>query len=149
MLNNEYVTFSEKLLQYFAKKDTKGEFAKANKEFFFSPILDIQGQIQYGKGSISAYQLKSGLQDEERKQEEVNFSEDSEEEKKEAVSAAAQPQRQRKADSQFEKATGYNCEPIARARGGTKNDLNIIIIVPFGVAGSGKSTIWRNLKAAI
>lgn len=41
LLNNEYVTFSEKLLQYFAKKDTKGEFAKANKEFFFSPILDV------------------------------------------------------------------------------------------------------------
>ena len=41
LLTNEYVTFSEQLLKYFATKDTKGEFAAANKQFFYSPICDI------------------------------------------------------------------------------------------------------------
>lgn len=45
LLNNEYVTFSEQLQKFFATKDSKGEFAAVNKEFFFSPICDIQGQI--------------------------------------------------------------------------------------------------------
>ena len=92
LLNNEYVTFSEKLLQFFAQKDTKGEFAKANKEFFYSPILDVQDQIKYGQGAITSYQLKSGLQDEERKREVIDDSEDSEEEKKQPVQGAAAAQ---------------------------------------------------------
>ena len=68
LLNNEYVTFSEKLLQFFTEKHGDQSFAK-NSNFFFSPILDIQEDIQYGQGAIAAYQLKSGLEDEERKQE--------------------------------------------------------------------------------
>jgi len=44
-LNNEYVTFSEKLLEYFATQDTKGECSSVNSKFFFSPILDIQNNI--------------------------------------------------------------------------------------------------------
>jgi len=68
LLNNEYVTFSEQLLEYFASKDAKGQYAAANSKFFFSPILDIQSNIQYGQGVSQAYQLKSGLEDEERKQ---------------------------------------------------------------------------------
>lgn len=54
LLNEEYVTFSEKLLQFFTKKHKNATFAK-NSNFFFSPILDIQGDIQYGKGSIQSY----------------------------------------------------------------------------------------------
>ena len=47
LLNNEYVTFSEKLLEYFTTKHKDDAFAK-NSNFFFSPILDIQGDIKYG-----------------------------------------------------------------------------------------------------
>ena len=44
LLNNEYVTFSEKLLQFFTEKHGDQSFAK-NSNFFFSPILDIQEDI--------------------------------------------------------------------------------------------------------
>ena len=40
MLNNEYVTFSEKLLVFFTNKHKNSTFAQ-NSNFFFSPILDI------------------------------------------------------------------------------------------------------------
>ena len=44
LLNNEYVTFSEKLLEFFTKKHKNQTFAQ-NSNFFFSPILDIQNDI--------------------------------------------------------------------------------------------------------
>ena len=62
------MTFSEQLLEFFTQKHRDETFAQ-NSNFFFSPILDIQNNIQYGQGSIQAYQLKSGLQEEERKAE--------------------------------------------------------------------------------
>ena len=62
------MTFSEKLLEFFTQKHRDETFAQ-NSNFFFSPILDIQNNIQYGQGSIQAYELKSGLQEEERKAE--------------------------------------------------------------------------------
>ena len=40
LLNEEYVTFSEKLLTYFTKEHGNETFA-GNSNFFFSPILDI------------------------------------------------------------------------------------------------------------
>ena len=64
------MTFSEKLLEFFTQKHRDETFAQ-NSNFFFSPILDIQNNIQYGQGSIQAYQLKSGLQEEERKAERI------------------------------------------------------------------------------
>ena len=63
LLNSEYVTFSEKLLEFFTKKHSNQTFAQ-NSNFFFSPILDIQNDIQYGTGSIQSYQLKSALSEE-------------------------------------------------------------------------------------
>lgn len=90
LLNNEYVTFSEKLLEFFASQDTKGEFSAVNSKFFFSPILDIQSDIQYGQGAIQAYELKSGLQDEERKREEIDDLDSEEEQKVESAQAASQ-----------------------------------------------------------
>ena len=44
LLNDEYVTFSEKLLEFFTKKHKDETFAQ-NSNFFFSPILDIQNEI--------------------------------------------------------------------------------------------------------
>ena len=44
LLNDEYVTFSEKLLEFFTKKHKDETFAQ-NSNFFFSPILDIQNDI--------------------------------------------------------------------------------------------------------
>lgn len=42
-LNNEYVTFSEQLLEYFAAKNKGNEALTSNNSaFFFSPILDVQ-----------------------------------------------------------------------------------------------------------
>ena len=60
LLNGEYVTFSEKLLEFFTLKHKDQTFAQ-NSNFFFSPILDIQSNIKYGQGAIQAYELKSGL----------------------------------------------------------------------------------------
>lgn len=46
MLNAEYVTFSEKLLEYFAAKNKdNADLTSNNSAFFFSPILDIQSNI--------------------------------------------------------------------------------------------------------
>ena len=68
LLNEEYVTFSEKLLEFFTQKHQDDSFAQ-NSNFFYSPILDIQQNIKYGQGAIQAYNLKSSLEDnEERKQ---------------------------------------------------------------------------------
>ena len=41
LLNDEYVTFSEKLLEFFTTKHKDSTFAQ-NSNFFYSPILDIQ-----------------------------------------------------------------------------------------------------------
>jgi len=88
MLNEEYVTFSEKLLVFFTNKHKNSTFAQ-NSNFFFSPILDIQQDIKYGQGTIQAYALKSSVEEEERKQalEPIDFY-DSEEEKKQPAQAA-------------------------------------------------------------
>ena len=41
--------------------------------------------------------------------------------------------------------SNFSDTPVTRAR---KNQLqrNVIFIIPFGVPGSGKSTIWKNIK---
>ena len=41
LLNEQYVTFSEKLIEFFSKTHGDKTFAE-NSNFFFSPILDIQ-----------------------------------------------------------------------------------------------------------
>lgn len=48
LLNEECVTFSEKLLEFFTAKFKNETFA-ANSNFFFSPILDVQDKIVYGQ----------------------------------------------------------------------------------------------------
>ena len=47
LLNEQYVTFSEKLLEFFAKTHKDENFG-GNTNFFFSPILDVQEDIKYG-----------------------------------------------------------------------------------------------------
>ena len=77
LLNEEYVTFSEKLLAYFTKEHGNETFAQ-NSNFFFSPILDEQEDIKYGQGVVNTYDLKSGIADEETKKEDVLFEEEEE-----------------------------------------------------------------------
>jgi len=42
------VTFSEQLLKYFTRVHKNDTFAQ-NSNFFFSPVLDKQAEITYGK----------------------------------------------------------------------------------------------------
>ena len=127
LLNTEYVTFSEKLLQFFTKTNKDETFAK-NSNFFYSPILDVQKDIKFGQGQIATYQLKSDVIEEERKVDE-------------------------KLDAEIESLAGkLNAEigdetPIPRARVTLKK--NLIVVIPFGVPGSGKSFIWKCLKEKI
>ena len=51
LLNEEYVTFSEQLLKYFTSIHKDSTFAQ-NSNFFFSPVLDKQHEISYGKGYV-------------------------------------------------------------------------------------------------
>lgn len=51
LLNEEYVTFSEHLLKYFTSIHKDSTFSQ-NANFFFSPVLDKQHEISYGKGYV-------------------------------------------------------------------------------------------------
>ena len=132
------MTFSEKLLQYFSKEHGDETFAQ-NSNFFFSPILDVQDDIKYGQGNINAYALRSKLSEESgrKKSEDLTMFDDNEEEKKEAPN-----NKQVKGNTSFASKV-KSTDSEARAK------KTIILIIPFGVPGSGKSFIWKLLKQKI
>ena len=127
LLNEEYVTFSEKLLIYFTKEHGNETFA-GNANFFFSPILDIQQDIKYGSGQINTFALKSKLSEETRKKDDdFDMLDDNTEELKEPAGLAKA------------KSTESSSKP----------ERTVLVIIPFGVPGSGKSFIWKQIKEKI
>jgi len=62
LLHTEYVTFSEKLLQYFCKVFKDSTFANQS-SFFYSDVLDRQDEIVYtGNGRQPAQQVQKRVQ---------------------------------------------------------------------------------------
>ena len=49
VLHQEYVTFSENLLNFIGKMNATSKEKIDNSNFFFSDVLDIQDKIQYGR----------------------------------------------------------------------------------------------------
>ena len=146
LLNSEYVTFSEKLLEYFTAKHKEETFAQ-NSNFFYSPILDVQNSITYGKGEIEKFQLTSKVEDEEVKRAHDDYDEEEEVKGESAAGAAAGAS---KRANQYDELS-ENLKPIKRQRVEktpvAASDKNVIVcIIPFSLPCSGKSFIWDALK---
>ena len=137
LLNNEYVTFSEQLLQYFTKVHGDKSFAQ-NSNFFFSDVLDTQNDISYGTGTKAEHVTKVDIPVEAPKKKVQATPAAPEEEKKEYKIAAFEENKDEEV-----KQTRTVTQTIQAA---PKAKRTVIFIIPFGVPGSGKSFCWDALK---
>ena len=106
----------------------------------------MQKEIKYGSGAITSYEFKSGVEEEERKADTTKFAEEDEEEIKSAAASSHSQQKKHKgAAAAASMEEDFSAQPIARQKL-ERGASTVIFIIPFGVPGSGKSTIWKKLK---